>query len=83
MAATEPIRDKKQLKALGDYFLKRGQFRNYVLIIMGTYTALRVSDLLRLQWADVYDMERESFSTHMTIKEQKTGKAKTIQLNIL
>ena len=26
MAATEPIRDKKQLKALADYYLKKDRF---------------------------------------------------------
>lgn len=81
MPAMEPIRDKKQLKALGEYFLKRGQLRNYALIVMGTCTALRISDLLRLRWTDVYDAEQERFYTHVTIREQKTGKVKTIALN--
>lgn len=81
MATTEPIRDKKQLKALGDYFLKRGQLRNYVMVVLGTSTVLRISDLLRLKWADVYDSERRQFRTHITVKEQKTGKIKTIALN--
>lgn len=81
MAATEPIRDKKQLKALGDYFLKRGQLRNYVMVVLGASTVLRISDLLRLKWADVYDSERRQFRTHITVREQKTGKTKTIALN--
>lgn len=81
MAATEPIRDKKQLKALTEYFLQKGQFRNYTLIIMGTYTVLRVSDLLRLRWSDVYDEDRKVFYTHVTVTEGKTGKTKTIALN--
>lgn len=81
MAATEPIRDKKQLRALGEYFLKRGQFRNYALIVMGAHTALRISDLLRLRWVDVYDVERGGFRAHVTITEHKTGKTKTIALN--
>lgn len=81
MAATEPIRDKNQFKALADYFLKRGNFRNYNLIIMGAYTALRISDLLRLKWSDVYDEEISAFRTHVTLVEQKTGKTKTLALN--
>ena len=81
MAATEPIRDKKQLKQLVEYYLNIGQLRNYVLIVLGVYTALRVSDLLRLKWSDVYNKGQEAFFSHMTITEQKTGKTKTIALN--
>jgi len=81
MAAAEPIRDKKELKKLAEYYLKRGQLRNYVLIVMGAYTALRISDLLRLTWNDVYNFEQASFRTHITITEKKTGKTKTVALN--
>ena len=81
MAATEPIRDKKQLKELAGYYLKKGQLRNYTLIVMGVYTALRISDLLKLKWSDVYDEEKQAFRTHVTIIEKKTGKTKTIALN--
>ena len=81
MAATEPIRNKNQLRALGEYFLKRGQLRNYVLVVVGAHTVLRISDLLRLRWSDVYDEKRDDFRVHVTITEQKTGKTKTIALN--
>ena len=81
MAATEPIRSKEQLKELADYFLSRGQLRNYTLVLMGTYTVLRISDLLRLKWSDVYDEERQAFRTHITIIEKKTRKQRTIALN--
>lgn len=81
MAATEPIRDKNQLKALADHYLHRGQIRNYTLIIMGVYTALRISDLLRLRWSDVYDEQRQAFRPHITVTEHKTGKIKSIALN--
>ncbi len=81
MAATEPIRDKRQLRNLANYFLERGQLRNYALIIMGSCTALRISDLLRLKWSDVYDEKRQAFCLHVSLTEKKTGKPKTIALN--
>lgn len=81
MAATEPIRDKQQFKALAEYFLHKGEIRNYTLVVMGAYTVLRISDLLRLRWVDVYDVERHSFRSHFTIRERKTGKTRTIALN--
>ena len=78
---TEPIRDRKQLQQLAGYWLKRGNLRNYTLIVMGVYTALRISDLLRLTWSDLYDMQSGEFRSHINITEHKTGKRKTIALN--
>ncbi|MDR1246803.1 MAG: tyrosine-type recombinase/integrase [Clostridiales Family XIII bacterium] len=79
--SSEPIRDKKKLRQLADYWLKRGNLRNYVLIILGVCTALRISDLLRLTWEDVYDGTSGVFRTRLTVKEKKTGKLKTVALN--
>ncbi|MCD7947265.1 MAG: tyrosine-type recombinase/integrase [Oscillospiraceae bacterium] len=81
MAASEPIRNKKQLKKMAGYYLLRGQFRNHALIVLGVHTALRISDLLRLTWDDVYDAPRGEFRRHVALVERKTGKAKTIALN--
>ena len=81
MAITEPIKSKKQLQQLAGYWLKRGNYRNYTLIVLGVYTALRTGDLLRLTWESVYDEERGEFRSHVTLTERKTGKRKTIALN--
>ena len=81
MASTEPIRSKKELKGLAKYYLDKGQMRNYTMLIMGVYTALRISDLLRLRWSDVYDEEKQIFYKEVTLTEKKTGKTKTIALN--
>lgn len=78
---TEPIRDKKQLHQLAGYWLKRGNPRNYALVVVGVCTALRIGDLLRLRWDDVYDEERGNFRFHITLTEKKTGKQKIIALN--
>jgi integrase len=81
MSATQPIRNKHQVRELAEYYLKRGEARNHLLIVMGVHTALRVSDLLRLKWEDVYDFEKNRFRESVAVIEKKTGKPKLIALN--
>ena len=78
---TDPIRDKKQLKEMAGYWLKRRNYRNYALIVLGVCTALRISDLIHIAEDDVYDAKAGDFRSHLTITERKTGKQKTIALN--
>jgi len=81
MNTTQPVRKKKHIRKLVKFFLNKGQIRNHLLIIMCCYTALRISDLLRLTWNDVYDFKLKRFSTSISITEKKTGKSKIIALN--
>lgn len=74
MELVEPIRSKKQIDALKKYL--RGQsLRDYLLFVLGINSGLRISDLLKLNVEDVLDKER------ISIREQKTGKAKDFPLS--
>jgi integrase len=81
MKTTEPIRNKHQIRELMAYYLNLGQIRNHVLIVLSLRTALRISDILRLRWDDVYDFKRRCFRKNITITEKKTGKVKIIALH--
>jgi integrase len=81
MATTEPIRNKQQVQALTNYYLRRGELRNHCLVVLGVHTALRVSDLLRLKWDDVYDFAHNRVREGLSVVEKKTGKTKIVALN--
>jgi integrase len=66
---------------MAEFWLRRGHTRNYAMIVVGLHTALRIADLLRLRWDDVYDWDGGAFKSHVTLVEKKTGKDKTIALN--
>jgi integrase len=81
MSTTHPIKDKKQITQLADYFKNRGEYRNYALVVVSTHTALRISDLLSLRWRDVYDFNNNRIRENIALTEQKTGKNKSLQLH--
>ena len=81
MAAAQPIVDPDQVERLALYYLEIGELRNYVLIMIGLYSALRVSDVLALDWDDVYDFKRNKVKSSIHLREQKTGKPKSFAVN--
>ena len=81
MKTAQPIRSKAQIRKLAAYFLKQGEVRNHVLLVMGIHTALRISDLLRLTWDDVYDFEQKRVRESVSLIEKKTSKTKIVLLN--
>lgn len=82
MNTAQPIRKTEDLEQLKAYYAQEyPNLRNYLLVITGLNTALRISDILGLTWGDVYDFEKEVFREHLLITEQKTGKQNTIFLN--
>ncbi len=74
MNFVEPIRNEQKFRDIQDY-LKRTNERDYIMLITGTYTGLRVSDVLRLKISDVKDKK------FIYIKEKKTNKRNIIELN--
>lgn len=68
----QPIRDPEQIQQLKDHFREQNE-RNYMLFVMGINTGLRISDILKLKVGDVR-------STHISMREKKTGKQKRIQI---
>lgn len=82
MNTAQPIRKQEDLENLKSYYkVKVPNPRNYLLIIMGLNTALRISDILQLQWKDVYDFKNNCLNEHIIIVEQKTGKYSSIAVN--
>ena len=82
MKTAQPIRDLKDLKNLKAYYSEeKPNLRNYVLIILGLNTALRISDILSLRWGDVYDFDTMGFKKHIILTEKKTGKISQIYMN--
>ena len=92
MGTTQPIRNKDELTAFRMYYKDiRPNSRNYCLIVMGLNTALRISDLLRLKWDNVYNFKHHEFIfTKNTCRYQpisrtqayrivKTAAGKTVQ----
>ena len=81
MPVTEPIRSKTDLRNLARHFLLRGQYRNHAMIVLGSHTALRISDLLKRTWSDVYDSHSGKFRKRFTLREGKTKKMRTVTLH--
>jgi integrase len=81
MATTEPIRKKEQVRKLTAHYARLDQLRNLCLILLGIHTALRISDILRITWDDVYDFKRRRVLESFAIAERKTGKSKRVALH--
>lgn len=72
MEFVESIRDKRKIE-LVKVILKKNDFRDYMLFLMGINSGLRISDILKLKVSDVRGKQ------YIEVKEQKTDNI----LNIL
>lgn len=82
MSMTYPIKSEEKLRKFKEYYLLiKPVCRNYAMIILGLNTAFRISDLLSLQWRDVFNEKKNCFKDHICITEQKTGKERIVAVN--
>lgn len=84
--ATVPIKDKKEMEAITNYFLikrseakteikRRQADRNWMLCLLGFNTAFRAEDLLQLKVLELQN-------GYISIKENKTGKMQNFRMNL-
>lgn len=82
MKTAQPIRNEKELSLFKEYYrTTHPNQRNYLLMITGLNTALRISDILKLRWGDVYDFGLQRYREHLCVMEQKTEKESLIYMN--
>lgn len=74
MNFVQPIREIELIRSISNY-LKTESERNYVLFLFGIYTGRRISDILKLK---VRELKGKN---EITIRETKTGKRITLELN--
>lgn len=73
MNVVSPIRDKKKLELMKTY-LKGQSTRNYLMLMIGISSALRVSDILQLKTKSIWDGRKPT--EFIVLHEKKTGKYK-------
>jgi len=74
MKYVQPIRDKTKIHKIKN-ILKKNNYRDYFLFVLGINSGLRVSDMLKLKVMDVKN------KSHIAIKERKNGKLKRFKIN--
>lgn len=79
MDTVEPIREVVKIMAI-KAILKASHPRDYLLFTLGINLALRVGDLLSLKAENVLN-KKGDFVDYIYLREEKTGKEKTIKLN--
>ena len=74
MNYVEPIRDSRTVKDIADYLRNRDE-KYYIMYMIGIYSGLRVSDILKLRVRDVKGKKE------IRLREKKTGKERIFPIN--
>lgn len=80
MKFVEPIRDRKKIAQIKNLLRGQVRYRDLLLFVVGINTALRISDLLKLQVNQFVD-EDGKIRKRFWIREQKRGKRHEITIN--
>jgi integrase len=81
MNTAKPIKAYEDVQKFKQYYLAKGEYRNYLLVSVGLNSALRISDVLSLKWDNFFDFKSHSFKKHIELTEKKTGKQTQILIN--
>ena len=74
MNFVEPIRDPDTVEDIAEYLRFKNE-RDYIMWMMGIYSGLRISDILKLKIRDVKNKR------YITLREMKTGKQRIFEIN--
>ena len=78
----DPFRSPEDVKKMQEYYLSKGQIRNYTLLTVGINFALRASDLLSLTVDDIYtDDDPADVVDSFALYEDKTNKRNIIHIS--
>ena len=80
---SEPLKLRSDILRISTYLINNNRWRDNMLFIVGINVALRVSDLITLQFCDFFDADwnwRESFKL-IEKKTRKKGKNRAITIN--
>jgi integrase len=80
MNFVEPIRDRKKIAQIKNLLRGQKRYRYLLLFTVGVNSALRVSDLLKLQIGNFVD-ERGNIRSRFTLHEEKRGKRNEVTIN--
>lgn len=75
-----PFRDLADIRKMRESFQGNGEIRNDLMFVLGINIGLRASDLLKLKWENLMDVDG-IIQDGITVKEKKTKKFRTFYLN--
>lgn len=75
----DPIKSKREIQAVKNY-LSGKNLRDYTIFVVGINSALRVSDIVKLKWKDVF-YEIGELKKEIRLIEKKTSKQKVFPIN--